>query len=411
MKRIISLILALALVGTTAVFAHPFSDVSGHWAEAEIEKGYNNKAINGDPDGRFRPDDIVTRGEFMKMLTTMVCKVIEFEIPEDWSSGNHWASKYYSFARMFLFPPVAQEVDGVKGGAMENDEDYDLPISRWEMAYMSSYSVISALGYEMSEKAAEFADKDEIDQYPVAIVETIATSNELGIMKGDENSNFVPKANGTRAEAVTVINRVNSLINKAIGEYTEETQSQQESYYKDIDENRVTYDKIPTGHPKVTILMANNKKIVVELYPEYAPQTVANFIKLAKDGFYNGTTFHRVVKGFMAQGGDPNGDGTGGSGKYILGEFSSNSFSKNTLSHTKGVISMARSQHPDSASSQFFICLEDAPHLDGQYAAFGKVIQGMDVVEEFAEVEMTINSTGELASPVKPITIKSITVK
>ena len=159
------------------------------------------------------------------------------------------------------------------------------------------------------------------------------------------------------------------------------------------------------------MVMEDGKKIEIELYPEYAPQTVANFVKLAKDGFYNGLTFHRVVDGFVAQGGDPNGNGSGGAKHTIKGEFLANGFDKNELSHTRGVISMARSGHYDSASSQFFICYDDASFLDGQYAAFGKVTSGMDVLDSFLETPRTTNSMGEISIPEKPIVIKSVTVK
>ena len=161
---------------------------------------------------------------------------------------------------------------------------------------------------------------------------------------------------------------------------------------------------------KVRVEMESGEDFVIELYPEYAPQTVENFVDLVTEGFYDGVGFHRVVDGFMAQGGDPEGTGMGGSGTRIPGEFSANGFTQNTLSHTRGVISMARSQDPDSASSQFFICYDDASFLDGQYAAFGKVIEGMDVVDGFLEVERTFNSMGELASPKEPIVMKSVTV-
>ena len=161
---------------------------------------------------------------------------------------------------------------------------------------------------------------------------------------------------------------------------------------------------------KVKVEMENGESFTLELYPEYAPETVANFVSLVESGFYDGLTFHRVVDGFMAQGGDPEGTGMGGSEKTIKGEFSTNGFSKNTLSHTRGVISMARSQNPDSASSQFFICYDDASFLDGQYAAFGKVIDGMDTVDNFLKVERSYNSMGELAVPKTPIVMKKLTV-
>ncbi len=135
----------------------------------------------------------------------------------------------------------------------------------------------------------------------------------------------------------------------------------------------------------VVIEMENGGKIELELCPDAAPKTVANFEKLVKSGFYDGLIFHRVIPGFMIQGGDPLGNGMGGSDEKIVGEFSSNGH-KNPIKHTRGVISMARSYNPNSASSQFFIMHADAPHLDGQYAAFGRVTSGMDVVDEIASI-------------------------
>ena len=135
----------------------------------------------------------------------------------------------------------------------------------------------------------------------------------------------------------------------------------------------------------VVIEMENGARIELELYPETAPITVKNFEKLVSEGFYDGLIFHRVIKGFMIQGGDPLGNGMGGAEQKIKGEFAANGH-KNDLKHTRGVISMARAYDPNSASSQFFIMHADAPHLDGQYAAFGKVISGMEVVDEIADV-------------------------
>lgn len=149
---------------------------------------------------------------------------------------------------------------------------------------------------------------------------------------------------------------------------------------------------------------ADGNSFVITLRPDVAPITCENFESLVNDGFYDGLKFHRVVDGFMAQGGDPNGDGTGGSNKTIKGEFADNGV-ENDLSHQKGVVSMARSQMPDSASSQFFICYGDCSFLDGQYAAFGEVTEGMDVVDSFLKVERKANSMGEIAVPVTPITI------
>ena len=139
------------------------------------------------------------------------------------------------------------------------------------------------------------------------------------------------------------------------------------------------------SNPIVTIEMENGKKIVAELYPDIAPQSVRNFISLANAGFYNGLIFHRCIYGFMIQGGCPDGNGMGGPGYCIKGEFAANGVA-NDLRHTRGVLSMARAQAMDSAGSQFFIMHKDAPHLDGQYAAFGCVMDGMDVVDRIASV-------------------------
>ena len=141
-----------------------------------------------------------------------------------------------------------------------------------------------------------------------------------------------------------------------------------------------------TENPIVTITMENDEKIIIELEPKTAPNTVANFISLVEDGFYDGVIFHRVIPGFMVQGGDPNGTGTGGPDYSIKGEFTSNGFD-NSLTHERGVLSMARTDQPDSAGSQFFIMVEQASHLDGKYAAFGKVIEGMDIVDQIVAVE------------------------
>ncbi len=141
----------------------------------------------------------------------------------------------------------------------------------------------------------------------------------------------------------------------------------------------------------VMIEVENYGKIIIELYPDVAPKTVKNFKDLVSEGFYDGLIFHRVIEDFMIQGGDPQGDGTGGSDKTVKGEFASNGF-KNSLNHERGVVSMARSNNKDSASSQFFICHKDSPHLNGNYAAFGKVVHGIEVVDAIAAVSVNSNS-------------------
>ena len=159
------------------------------------------------------------------------------------------------------------------------------------------------------------------------------------------------------------------------------------------------------SNPIVQFNIAGKGVIKAELYPDIAPATVENFVKLVKQGFYDGLTFHRVIPGFMIQGGCPEGTGRGGPGWHIKGEFSSNGV-KNDLKHTRGVLSMARSMMPDSAGSQFFIMHEDAPHLDGNYAAFGKVVEGMDAVDEIAACETDYSD-----KPVKPQIMKKVTIE
>lgn len=158
------------------------------------------------------------------------------------------------------------------------------------------------------------------------------------------------------------------------------------------------------ANPIVTITMENGDVMKAELYPEIAPNTVKNFVSLVSKGYYDGLTFHRVIKGFMIQGGCPEGTGMGGPGYSIKGEFSGNGFT-NDLKHTKGVLSMARSMMPNSAGSQFFIMHETSPHLDGQYAAFGKVTEGLDVVDKIASVKTDYSDR-----PIEEQKIKSITV-
>ena len=158
-------------------------------------------------------------------------------------------------------------------------------------------------------------------------------------------------------------------------------------------------------NPIVTFTMENGDTFKAELYPDIAPQSVNNFVSLIKKGFYNGLIFHRVIPGFMIQGGDPEGTGMGGPGYSIKGEFASNGF-KNDLKHTKGVLSMARSMMPNSAGSQFFIMHETSPHLDGEYAAFGKITEGQDVVDAIAVV-----ATDYSDRPTTPQVMKTVTVE
>lgn len=164
-------------------------------------------------------------------------------------------------------------------------------------------------------------------------------------------------------------------------------------------------------NPIVTFEMENGKKFQAELYPDKAPNTVNNFISLVKKGYYDGLIFHRVIAGFMIQGGDPNGTGMGGPGYHIKGEFAGNGFKQNDIGHVRGVLSMARAQHPDSAGSQFFVMHEDADYLDGQYAGFGKVIDGMETVDEIANTKTDWSDRPYETQKMKKVTVETFGVE
>jgi peptidyl-prolyl cis-trans isomerase B (cyclophilin B) len=164
-------------------------------------------------------------------------------------------------------------------------------------------------------------------------------------------------------------------------------------------------------NPIVTFEMENGKTFKAELYPDKAPNTVNNFLALVQSGFYDGVIFHRVIEGFMIQGGDPKGTGMGGPGYHIKGEFSGNGFKQNDLKHTRGVLSMARAMNPDSAGSQFFVMHADAFYLDGQYAAFGKVIEGMDTVDEIATTKTDYNDRPYETQKMKKVTAETFGAK
>jgi len=163
-------------------------------------------------------------------------------------------------------------------------------------------------------------------------------------------------------------------------------------------------------NPIVTFIMENGDEFKAELYPEIAPNTVSNFISLIEDGFYDGLIFHRVIKNFMIQGGDPQGTGMGGPGYSIKGEFNHNGF-KNDLKHERGVLSMARSFMPDSAGSQFFIMHKDSPHLDGEYAGFGKVIEGIEVIDKIAETKTNRSDKPKKDQKIEKITVETFGVE
>lgn len=186
--------------------------------------------------------------------------------------------------------------------------------------------------------------------------------------------------------------------------------SAEPSVGSDDNENNDEEDK-EMQNPQVTITMEDGSVMIAELYPDKAPNTVNNFISLVKSGLYDGVIFHRVIKGFMLQGGDPDGTGYGGPGYSIKGEFASNGFEQNDLLHTPGVLSMARATPPDSAGSQFFIMTSTSPHLDGDYAAFGKVIEGMDVAYKIETVQTDSNDRPKTEQKIKSITVDTFGVE
>lgn len=203
--------------------------------------------------------------------------------------------------------------------------------------------------------------------------------------------------------------KVEELAETSKEEVTEENEQAAEAEDADATEAQVVDAAQMDEVYNAQIVIKDYGTVDLELYPEIAPETVANFVKLADEGFYNGLTFHRIMDGFMIQGGDPTGTGMGGSDQTITGEFSSNGI-ENDLSHARGVISMARSNDPNSASSQFFIVQKDSQFLDGQYAAFGRVTSGMDVVDAIAKDAKPTDNNGTIPADQQPV-IESITVE
>lgn len=243
------------------------------------------------------------------------------------------------------------------------------------------------------------------DSSAVSKADSSASSKAESSAGSKADSSAVSKADSSAAvsktESAAVSKSDSSAVSKADSSSSQTATKAAESK---ADQSDVT----PAGDIIAVIDVKDYGTIKVKLEPDAAPITVENFVSLAKKGFYDGLTFHRIMKGFMIQGGDPLGNGTGGSGKTIKGEFSGNGV-KNPLKHTRGVISMARSNDPNSASSQFFIMHQDASHLDGQYAAFGKVTEGMDVVDKIANDAKPVDNNGTIPSSKQPV-INSIKI-
>ncbi len=356
MKKIILILSALLLTAVTSYA--DFSDMEKHmWANDAVNELAEKGIINGVSETEFMPGGNVTYEQLAKLLATS----FELKVPEI-PDGGRWSDGYIEATRKYFM--------------FTNEYDYDTPLQRVEV--VSAIGKLYAEGSGLSAVYTEpFNDAELLETVPEIEPEYILTAKTVGITTGDTEGNFRPFDNVTRAECAVLFQR---LIN-------------------------LKTEDIKMEHTKVLITMDNGDTIKVELMPEYAPETVANFVSLVKEGFYDGLTFHRVISGFMIQGGDPLGNGMGGSDKKIKGEFASNGFVQNTLKHERGVISMARSQMPDSASSQFFIMHEDAPYLDGQYAAFGKVIEGIEAVDRIAA-----EKTDMMDKPLTPVVIESIVI-
>lgn len=217
MKKITAAILSALMLLTTVCFANPFSDVEGHWAASEIETAYNSGIVNGDDDGSFRPDDGVSRAEFVKMLAAVVASNYLQPIPDDLAETTHWASKYYVFAKNLIYQPLtdAEKVGNIVPGLL-TETDIDAPIQRWEMAFMVG-EVFENMFYV--EEGADYADAAQVSaNYPAAVAESVGICVNVGIIKGDEHGNFNAGDGGTRAEAAAIMNRMNKKIQELISQ-------------------------------------------------------------------------------------------------------------------------------------------------------------------------------------------------
>ena len=253
-------------------------------------------------------------------------------------------------------------------------------LTREQAATMLS-RLTEAIGKPLPSRAATFVDNSKVSAWALGAV---GQMQNTGIMGGVGNNTFAPKDPYTREQSIATILRLFNLIKEPI-----------------------SLAELTANAIQATITMEDGSRIMLELYPDLAPQSVRNFVYLARQGFYDGLKFHRIIKDFMIQGGDPLGNGTGGPGYSIKGEFSQNGFT-NELKHTRGVLSMARSQNFDSAGSQFFIMHADTASLDGSYAAFGKVTSGMDVVDKIADIPNS-GPNGQVTEENMPV-MKTITI-
>jgi peptidyl-prolyl cis-trans isomerase B (cyclophilin B) len=368
---IVATMIFAATIMASAIPAN-FSDVNDSaWFYKDmlllVEKG----GISGYPDGTFKPDNNITVAEFLKI-------VVGTALGEQEQTGQHWASGYISKA----------EESGVVLGGEFSESDYGRPVTRQEMAMIIGRlsNVAGTAGSSLSTTTGALTDVAGLTQQYKPHVEWCVAN---GVITGYPDNTFKGSNNATRAEAATMVVRL-------IDESRRVGASQPAEPVKPTEQEKKMI--------KFSIEMENGDVMSGELYPDIAPETVANFVKLAESGFYDGTIFHRVIPGFMIQGGDPEGTGTGGPGYNIKGEFSSNGF-ENNLKHERGILSMARAQDPNSAGSQFFIMVANAPYLDGQYAAFGKITEGLSVADKIVGVDRDSNDKPGTKQVMKKVTI------
>lgn len=255
-------------------------------------------------------------------------------------------------------------------------------------------------------------EDENMKKYLSAIIISLLLTTTLFATQATQKIEIIMNAitimvNGQTVEADNILyNGTTYVPLRAVSELLDkEVNFKKETNSVEINDMNITDKDIQKQNPIVTMTMENGEQVKIELYPEIAPNTVNNFISLINQGFYNGLNFHRVIPGFMIQGGDPAGNGSGGPGYGIEGEFSKNGI-ENNLIHTRGILSMARAQNPNSGGSQFFIVVEDSLSLDGAYAAFGEVIEGMDVVDQIVNVATDIND-----KPLEPQAIKTMSVE
>lgn len=364
----------LASIGTASAQAQ-FTDVKPahyayeavHWAkEQDIISGYTDKA--GKPTGRFGPSDVVTEAQFAKMLATFL-KVQDTEGDLPKATAATWSDTHYDALARYAVP-----LNGYFNQTLRNTA-----VKRGTVAQTLGYI---AGGKDTLQQAVDFL-----------IAEGISTGQNPQF-EGKDTLKYFGTANTlTRAQVVTLLYRMDAQAKTKVGAFAASTVAGLDSLtakasvgVMNVDASLKTGEIYTvTGNPVALVTMATHAKILIELSPQAAPNTVNNFIALAKSGFYDGVTFHRVIPGFMIQGGDPTGTGAGGPNYSIAGEFAANGFI-NQVPHERGVLSMARTNDPNSAGSQFFLMVEDAPHLDGQYAAFGRVLDGMRTVDTIVGV-------------------------